>query len=106
MNLHCPLPALQSAYKEYHSTETALLKVLSDVLLDMDAQKVTLLVMLDLSAAFDTIDHAILLDILKKKVVFFRTALQWVQSYISNRYQRVKIKGKLSGMLCVPIMDI
>ena len=48
MNLHCPLPALQSAYKEYHRTETALLKVLSDIRLDMDAQKVTLLVMLDL----------------------------------------------------------
>ena len=57
MNLHCPLPALQSAYKEYHSTETAMLKVLSDIRLDMDAQKVTMLVMLDLSAAFDTIDH-------------------------------------------------
>ena len=50
MNLHCPLPALQSAYKEYHSTEAALPKVLSDIRLDMDAQKVTLLVMLDLSA--------------------------------------------------------
>ena len=45
MNLHCRLPALQSAYKEYRSTDTALLKVLSDILLDMDAQEVTLLVM-------------------------------------------------------------
>ena len=96
MNLHCPLPALQSAYKEYHSTETALLKVLSDIRLDIDAQKVTLLVMLDLSAAFDTIDHAILLEILKKKVGLSGTALQWVQSYISNRYQCVQVKGKLS----------
>ena len=62
----------------------------------MDAQKVTLLVMLDLSAAFDTIDHAILLEILKKKVGLSGTALQWVQSYISNRCQCVQVKGKLS----------
>ena len=96
MNLHYPLPALQSAYKEYHSTETALLKLLSDIRLDMDAQKVTLFVMLDLSAAFDTIDHAILLEIPKKKVGLSGTALQWVQSYISTRYQCVQIKGKLS----------
>ena len=89
VKLHCPLPTLQSAYKEYHSTETALLKVLSDLLLDIDAQKGTLLVMSDLSAAFDTIDHAILLDILKKKVALSVTILQWVQSYISNRYQCV-----------------
>ena len=48
---------LQSAYKQQQSTETALLKVKNDILMSMDEQHVTLLVLLDLSAAFDTIHH-------------------------------------------------
>ena len=48
---------LQSAYKQQHSTETSLLKVKNDILMSMDEQHVTLLVLLDLSAAFDTIHH-------------------------------------------------
>ena len=53
-------PLLQYAYREFHSTETALLKVFNDILLNMDRQRVTLLVLLDLSAAFDTADYHIL----------------------------------------------
>ena len=52
---------LQSAYKPYHSTETALLKVLTDILHFIDQKKVCLISLLDLSAAFDTIDHDILI---------------------------------------------
>ena len=48
---------LQSAYKQFHSTQAALLKVYNDVTLNMDKGKVTALTLLDLSAAFDTIDH-------------------------------------------------
>ena len=51
----------QSAYKKHHSTESALLKVKNDILMNMNAQKVTLLALLDLSAAFDTVQHDILL---------------------------------------------
>ena len=57
-DLHMPL---QSTYKQNHSTESALLKVKNDILLNMEAQKVTLLVLLDLSAAFDTVRHDTLL---------------------------------------------
>ena len=53
-------PALQSVYRAGHSTETALLKVYSDILINMDNQRVTLLVLLDLSSAFDTVDHKVL----------------------------------------------
>ena len=53
---------LQSAYKSYHSTETALLKVKADILKVMDNQEVTWLVLLDLSATFGMVDHKILLD--------------------------------------------
>ena len=63
--LHEPL---QSAYKAGHSTETALTRVQNDILLGMDQQKVTILVMLDLSAAFDTIDHSVLLQRMKERV--------------------------------------
>ena len=53
-------PALQSSYRQFHSTETALIKVMNDILLKMNSQHVTMLILLDLSAPFDTIDHQIL----------------------------------------------
>ena len=53
-------PVLQSAYRKGHSTETALLRVVNDILSNMNKQHVSILVLLDLSAAFDTVDHAIL----------------------------------------------
>ena len=58
-------PTLQSAYRQHHSTETALLKVKNDILMNMEDKHVTLLVLLDLSATFDTVDHRILLDCLQ-----------------------------------------
>ena len=58
---HNLIPELQSAYKKRYSTETELLKVQNDILLNMDCQHVALLVLLDLSAAFDTVNHDILL---------------------------------------------
>ncbi|PFX21499.1 Leucine-rich repeats and immunoglobulin-like domains protein 2 [Stylophora pistillata] len=61
-------PEVQSSYRVHHSTETALLKVMNDVLLKMNSQHVSLLILLDLSAAFDTVDHFILLDRLTKVV--------------------------------------
>ena len=91
-----PLPSHQSAYRPYHSTETALLKVQSDILMNMDKQRVTLLVMLDLSAAFDTIDHNILLQTLKEDAGINHTALQWFTSYLHNRTQQVRVAGMKS----------
>ena len=59
---------LQSSYLQHHSTETVLLKVLNDVLLNMNSQQVTLMVLLDLSTAFDTVNHDILLETLDKDI--------------------------------------
>ena len=56
------MPKLQSAYRKHHSTETAVLRVLSDIFTTMDNQQVTLLALLDLSAVFDCVDHDILLS--------------------------------------------
>ena len=101
MNKVRSLPSGQSAYRPFHSTETALLKVQSDILLNMGDQKVTLLVMLDLvmldlSAAFDTIDHSILLETLGSGFCVGGTAMKWFTSYLSQRTQQVQIKGTLS----------
>ena len=59
-------PDLQSSYRQHHSTETVLLKVMNDVLLKMNSQHLTLMVLLDLSAAFNTVDHNILLERLRR----------------------------------------
>ena len=95
MNKVWPLPSGQSTYRPFHSTETALLKVQPDILLNMDDQKVNRLVMLDLSAAFDTIDHSTLLETLGLCFGIGGTALKWFTSYLSQRTQQVQIKGTL-----------
>jgi exonuclease III len=88
---HAPLAACQSSYRKHHSTETALLKVQSDILLSMDRQEVTLLVLLDLSAAFDTIDHDIMINLLENDFGITDQALSWLKSFLSGRKQRVVI---------------
>ena len=87
---------LQSAYKPYHSTETALLKVLTDILHFIDQKKVCLISLLDLSAAFDTIDHDILITRLNGTFGISGTALCWLTSYLKDRYQRVKVGNSFS----------
>ena len=87
----------QSAYKASHSTETCLLKVTSDILNSIDDGHVSVLTMLDLSSAFDTIDHEILLKRLKITFGIDGIALKWIESYITDRVQRVKIEGHISS---------
>ena len=82
---------VQSAYKRFHSTETALLKIHNAIICNMDNGKVTALTLLDLSAAFDPIDHSILLERLYGHFGIYGTVFQWFKSYISNRQQRVHI---------------
>ena len=87
----------QSAYKAGHSTETTLLKIKSDIHLNLAQGLPTALVLLDLSAAFDTIDHLKLFDCLSSWFGFSNTILNWFKSYMSGRNQSVKINGSLSS---------
>ena len=87
----------QSAYKKFHSTETLLTKVKNDIQMKMDNGQVVMLVLLDLSAAFDTIDHDILLDRLNKRYGITGSALKWFRSYLTGRTQSVIVNGTESG---------
>jgi hypothetical protein len=88
---------VQSAYRANHSTETALLWVMNDLLLAVDNGDGAALVLLDLSAAFDTIDHAVLLSCLECRFGLKGVVLDWFRSYLSNRRQSVRISGKSSS---------
>ena len=89
-------PTLQSAYRKDHNTESSLLKVFNDILLEMNNQNVTLLVFLDLSTAFDTIDHNILIARLNSNLGISEPALSWFKEYLSDRSQSVSINGSIS----------
>ena len=85
-------PISQSAYRPNHSTETALLKVTNDILLNMNDQRVTLLLLLlDLSVAFDTVDHDTLLHGLQFTFGVNGKVLSWFLSYVSGRSQQIAI---------------
>ena len=86
----------QSAYKTGHSCETALLRVYNDIVTTIGRGNGAMLVLLDLSAAFDTIDHTNLFFILEKYVGICGNALKLINSYFSNRTQRVQIDNVLS----------
>ena len=79
------LPEGQSAYRRFHSTETAIAAVHNDLVRAADNDHVTALVLLDLSSAFDTVDHQILLSVLQQGFGIDELALDWFRSYLSER---------------------
>ena len=90
-------PRFQSAYRACHSTETALLRVLNDLLTANDDGQVSLLTLLDLSAAFDIIDHDILFHRLEHVFGIQNSALAFFRSYLTERKQMVSISGYSSN---------
>ena len=74
----------QSDFKPSHSTETALLRVFNDLMVTIDSGNPAMLVLLDLTAAFDTVDHGILLARLEQWVGITGSALSWFQSYLTD----------------------
>ena len=83
---------LQSAYKKHHSCETLMVRIVNDLLIASDENKATVVMLLDLSAAFDTVYHPKLVKILKQEIGIQGTALKWFESFICGRCQKVKIQ--------------
>jgi Reverse transcriptase (RNA-dependent DNA polymerase) len=100
---HRLLPAVQSAYCPYHSTETAVVRVLNDMIGVLDQGHVGVLVLLYLSAAFDTDDHTILLHVERRRFRIFDKLLHWLCSFLSERKQIVRFNSMDSddiSLLC------
>ena len=95
-DLHCPD---QFGYKKHHSTGNLLLQIVDETLVGFDKNTATVLVLLDMSAAFDTVDLQKLLSILEHKMRIKGTALKWFQSFLLGRKQKVLINGVLSELL-------
>jgi hypothetical protein len=101
LNIQRLYPQGQSAYRKSHSTETALLRVTNDIMMNMNRQHVTLLVMLDLSSAFDTIGYDILLSRLNHEFGIKGRVVEWFTSYLSKRSQFISVNGGRSRLFDV-----
>ena len=100
-NNHCDqhnlLPDFQSVYRKNYSKETALIKLVNEILWAMETKSIMAVTFLDLSAAFDTVDHDLLLDILNKKFGISELALQWFENYLRPRSIKVHVNKTYSN---------
>ena len=90
--------ANQSGYKPKHSCETLLLRVINDIMVNIDNSLGTIMLLLDLSAAFDTVDHAVLLDILWFELGIRGKVYKWFVEFLRDRRQSVGIDGQKSSL--------
>ena len=100
LNNHCKendlMPSYQSAYREYHSCKTALVRLTNDLLWNMEMQWVMALVAIDLSAAFDTVGHTVLLKVLQQHFGVNGKVLNWMDTYLRPRGFKVNIGNDYS----------
>ena len=89
----------QAGYRVGHSCETLLLGMFEDLLREMDQGNIVALLLLDMSAAFDTVDHERLLDVLRYRFGIGGTVLRWIESYLQSRCFRVNVQGELSRII-------
>ena len=87
---------MQSAYKANHSTETAIIWIFDKLLTELDNNNTILLSLLDLWAAFDTVDHGILIKRLRETHGISGLALNWFASYLTHRSMQVCVNGEYS----------
>jgi len=98
LDTNCLLPSTQSGFRRGYSTETVTIRILSDLLFAADRDDTTLLVLLDLSTAFDTVGRGILLHRLQVTFGVDNSALAWFRSYLAGLRQQVCCGGKCSAL--------
>ena len=91
----------QYGYKPAHNTESLLIKITNDLLIASDAKSATVLLLLDLSSAFDTVDKVKLINILSEEIKITGNALNWFKSYLFGRTQKVKIGDNFSDSVII-----
>jgi len=101
LDTHRLLPATQSGFRRGHTTETATIRVLSDLLDSIDRGDTAALVLLDLTAVFDMVDHEILLKRLQATFGVDSIALALFSSYLAGHKQQVHCGGKTSAIMNV-----
>ena len=105
-NAHALLPDYQSAYKANYSCETSVTCVFNDILWAMEQQEISSMCLCNLSVAFDTVDHQVLLQVLLTRFGVDHTALKWFNSYLHPRYCKVNVGCSYSSNrpldCCVP----
>lgn len=89
------LDSHQSGFRKGHSTEFALTHIMGDILKLLDRNESCLMILLDLSSAFDTVKHDNLLALLERRMGLSGTVLQWFSSFLYNRTQRIKMKNSI-----------
>ena len=95
------MPKFQSAYRQFRSTETALVKIFNDLLLPADQEQVSALCLLDLTSAFDTVDHSLVVTRLQRSIGVEGGCLAWFTLYLSGRSYCVVINGVASHVIHV-----
>ena len=100
LTTHDKLSPYKSGNRKMHSTETALINVTDNILKAIDEKSASLLVLLDMSKAFDSLNHNLLLGKLRK-LGLKASVISWFSSYLSSRYQRVRYEDSVSELLPV-----
>ena len=96
------LPSRKSAYRAHHSAETAVIDVHNRIVRNMDrVGHAIVLILLDMSSAFDTVDHAIHLEVLEKRFGVIGFALKWYCSNVDGRTQTIQVGSQLSATFVV-----
>ena len=98
LTMHDKLSSYQSGNRKMHSTETALINVTDNILKAIDEKSTSLLVLLNMSKAFDSLNHNLLLEKLRK-LGLKASVTSWFSSYLSSRYQRVRYEDSVSELL-------
>jgi len=96
---HRLLSVVQSAYRPFHSTETAIVRVVNDMISVVDQGHIGALMLLDLSAAFDTVDHSIPMEVLKRRFGVEGNALGWLAEFLRECSQIVRLGESESDSL-------